>query len=85
MSAHNTGQIVRDVFLESELELPGINYQTAALYARIRLSDADIHAAGVTTIVPVRKYTRGQAPGITSKEALHADTDKDFPAPGADT
>ena len=78
MSARNTAQIVRDVFLESELELPGIIYQTAALYVRIGMSDAEIRAAGVTTIVPVRKYTRGQAPGITSKEALHADTDKEL-------
>ena len=78
MSARNTSQIVRDVFLESELELPGINYQTTALYVRIGMSDAEIRTAGVTTIVPVRKYTRGQAPGITSKEALHADTDKEL-------
>ena len=38
MSARNTAQIVRDVFLESELELPGINYQTDALYVRIGMS-----------------------------------------------
>ena len=78
MSARNTARIVREAFLESDLMLPGINYQTAALYIRIGMTDTEIRAAGVTAIVPVRKYTKGQAPGITSKESMHADTDRDL-------
>ena len=71
MSAKQTARVVRDVFLESDLELKGINYQSAAMYVRYGMTDAEIRSLGLTRVVPVRRYTGGRAPGFKSKEASH--------------
>ena len=76
MSAHQTARVIRDAYLESDLKMSGVNYQTAALYVRLGMTDAEIRSLGVTQAVPVRRYRRGQAPGVTSAEALHGDADK---------
>ena len=76
MSSHNTARVVRDVFLESRLEVRGINYTSAAMYVRYGYTDIEIRAAGLERIVPVRKFTRGRAPGITSAEAKHAEAER---------
>ena len=77
MSAKQTARVVRDVFLESDLELKGINYQSAAMYVRYGMTDAEIRSLGLTRIVPVRRYTGGRAPGFKSKEAGHKEPEKD--------
>ena len=61
MSAKQTARVVREVFLESDLELKGINYQSAAMYVRYGMTDAEIRSLGLTRVVPVRRYTGGRA------------------------
>ena len=54
----------KDMFLESNLEMCGINYTSAAMYVRYGYSDIEIKAAGLERIVPVRKFTKGkEGPG----------------------
>ena len=47
------------------------------MYVRYGMSDAEIRSLKLTRLVPVRRKTRGQAPGITSAESMHADHEKD--------
>ena len=77
MSARNTARVVRDRFIESELEVKGVDYKSAAMYVRYGYNDAEIRALKLDRIVPVRRYTRGQAPGLKSAEAKHKDREKD--------
>ena len=70
------GRVIRDAYLESDLKMSGIDYKTAALYVRIGMTDTEIRSLGVTRVVPVRRYSRGQASGMISAEALHGDADK---------
>ena len=60
---------MKDIFLESKLEMRSINHTSAAIYVPYGYSDIEIKAAGLERIVPVQKFTRGQVPGITSKHA----------------
>ena len=46
------------------------------MYVRYGYTDAEIRAAGLERIVPIRKFTRGRAPGITSAEAKHAEAER---------
>ena len=64
------------MFLESKLEMRSINHTSAAMYVRYGYSDIEIKAAGLERIVPVRKFTRGRAPGITSNEAKHTEAER---------
>ena len=73
MSARQTAKVVRDAYIGSELKVEGVDYESAAMYVRYGYSDAEIRAQKLTRVVPVRRYTRGRAPGVTSAESLHAD------------
>ena len=76
MSARQTAKVVRDAFTESEMKMEGVDYESAAMYVRYGYSDAEIRAQKLARVVPVRRYTRGRAPGVTSAESLHADHNK---------
>ena len=75
MSAKQTARVVRDVFLESDLEFKGINYQSAAMYVRYGMTDAEIRSLGLTRVVPVRRYSGGRAPGFKTNEAGHKESE----------
>ena len=75
LSARNTARIVRDVFIDSNMEVDGFNYKSAAMYVRYGMTDSEIHALRLTRVMPVRRYHKNRAPQITSKEALSGDPD----------
>ena len=77
LSARNSSRIVRKVFIDSKLELEGVDYKSAAMYVRYGMEDHEIRALGLTRVVPRRRYTRGRAPGICSKQAMSGDADSD--------
>ena len=77
MSARKTSQVVGKVFLESDIKVEGVNYQSAAIYVKFGMSDSEIRARALIRVVPVRRYTWGKAPGITSAEAMHKEAERD--------
>ena len=76
MSARQTARVVRDAYIGSEMKVEGVDYESAAMYVRYGNSDAEIRAQKLARVVPVRRHTRGRAPGVTSAESLHADHNK---------
>ena len=77
LSARNSARIVREVFLESPMEVEGADYRSAAMYVRFGMTDTEIRAQGLSRVMPRRRYARGAAPRIISKEALSGDADRD--------
>ena len=77
LSAQRSGRIVREVVLESDMKFEGIDYRAAAMLVRYGMDLFEIRKLGLENIVPRRRYHRGQEPGVTSKEALSGDGDRD--------
>ena len=77
IKSRRTGRIVREAALRSRLKFKGINYRTAALYVRLGMDHFEIRALGLEKIVPKRKYHTGTEPGITGREALSGNPEKD--------
>ena len=77
LSAQRSGRIVREVVLESDMKFEGVDYRAAAMLVRYGMDHFEIRKLGLERIVPKRRYHRGQEPGVTSKEALGGDGDRD--------
>ena len=76
LGAETSARIVRNVMMESSLEVSGVDYRSAAMYVRYNYTDAEIRAFGLSRVIPRRRYKQGRAPRITSKEAMSGDSDK---------
>ena len=76
LGAERSARIVRNVMMESTLEVNGVDYKSAAMYVRYGYTDTEIGVFGLERVVPRRRFTGGAAPKITSKEATSADSEK---------
>ena len=77
LSAERSARIVREVAMESELEFVGMDYKAAAMLVKYGMDPSEIRTLGLENIVPRRRYNRGRKPGVTSKEALGGDRERD--------
>ena len=59
------------------MKFEGIDYKAAAMLVRYGMDHFKIRNLGLERIVPKRRYHRGQEPGVTSKESLGGDGDRD--------
>ena len=73
LPAAASGKIVREAVIkivqQSNLRVNGIDYRELAKYVRMNMTDFEIISRKLNRIVPVRKYKKGQMPGMTGKEA----------------
>ena len=76
LSAKRSGRIVCEVALESDLKFEGVDYRAATMLVRYGMGHSEIQKLGLESIVPRRHYHKGQEPGVTSKEALSGDRDR---------
>ena len=77
LSAQRSGRIVREVVLESDLKFEGVDYRAAAMLVMYGMDLFEIRRLGLENIITRRRFHMGQRPGVTSKEALGGDGERE--------
>ena len=88
----DTSEVAKEVMqeiLESDLKIQEVEWKDLARYIAMNMDGSEVKNLRLDRLIPVRKYSRGPRPGITSKEAKAKDTDDEeskweFPYPDAE-
>ena len=63
-----SAKIVPQLVLESDVQVSGIDYRSVQIFCASNMSEEEVKAEGLTSILPTRSKTRGQRPGPTTEE-----------------
>ena len=69
-----TAKEISKEILESKVKFENIDYTTAARYIAANCGPIEVMQAGLSKIIPRRKYNKGVKPGVTTKELSGKDT-----------
>ena len=69
----STSKIIAKMFMESSMKVGGFSWKEAAKYITIVCQPNEIHQAGLSQLMPVRRHNKGPRPGLASKD-VHSKT-----------
>ena len=71
------GNDVFKMVMESEITIDNLNYEAGAKYVAVACTRGEIFEAGLSHVVPCRKWKRGPTPGFNSPEIMTRNLTKD--------
>ena len=78
LDVKEVAKTVADIYIQSKLEIQGIEWEEACKYLALLLTPTEIDDLGLKEVVHQRKHKRGRPPGITTAEVgqrLHQPTE----------
>ena len=78
LEGRQSGRLVRDAFLKSNLTIEGLNYIEAARYVVMGYDLFEIRQMGLERVTPKRRYLKGTKPGVTGVGPLGKNSDDEF-------
>ena len=68
--ASTSTEIIKEVFMKTDIKIEGINWQEAGKYIAINLSATEINNLGLNEVVCTRIRKGGRSPGMTTAEIM---------------
>ena len=83
MRKGNTSKIVGELILDSKIAFDDFCWKEAARYVCLTCKPAEIQEAGLSSLMPKRRFRKGPRPGLNSKDVhskeIGADSQWQFP------